>query len=534
LVLASKRGDTHLNYKDMCNSLIMNDSVWYKKVTDNIEYYSYGCPDSRWDLETILGQLDLSSIKSPTIFVDTCCGIDLQEEISKTVVRNLHAVHPEKRLILLGCGVNYNKQYYEKYGLSLDNFEKFDIDRYPFKSIKRDVFTIPHEYGAIKIQDGCGHNCTYCIICKVRPHHTFSYAEIDRQIRTCINNGWTDILLFGTDICLYMYESHDLVDLIQHILNTFSEVTSIKLDSINPGYNRIYDLIDLIKSEPRLQKDLDLAIQSCSDTILKLVGRTHTFSDLKKIIEYAGNDIFIANQLITGLPGETEELFNENVKRIKELNPQLITLCPYSKRKGTKAAEAQDQVPHDIAQKREDILRKMFNTSEETSQSEFNAYKPDIKKDYCHVIYADIYTFDGFVKAYKECEKYYKTKDVVVVYKYDRDKSWHILEPNAKMLLVTFEAKLIADITIDDDLLENLKVEDFADYIPTFVNISFDKLKEKHNENKIINFFKAIKEYNLDDIKKVLRQFIEYGNIYQVNLRELLKQLNISLGEIVS
>ena len=60
-------------YTNICNSLVMNDSIWYKKISDNLEYYSYGCPDSRWDLETIIYQLDLDSIKEPTIFIDTCC-----------------------------------------------------------------------------------------------------------------------------------------------------------------------------------------------------------------------------------------------------------------------------------------------------------------------------------------------------------------------------------------------------------------------------------------------------------------------------
>lgn len=518
----------------MCNSLIMNDSVWYKKITNTVEYYSYGCPDSRWDLETILGQLDLAEINEPTVFVDTCCGIDLQENISKTVVKNLHAVYPKKQLILLGCGVNYDKQFYKKYGLSLNNFEKFDINNYPFKKIDRDIFTIPHDFGTVKIQDGCSHSCTYCIIWKVRPHYTFSYQEIDKQISVCLQNKHTDIFLFGTDICLYMHNGHDLVDLLKHILNSFPDITSLKLDSINPGYERIYDLIDLIKSEPKMQKDLDLAIQSCSDTILKSVGRTHTFADLKKITEYAGDDIFIAHQLITGLPGETNKIFDENVKRIKELNPQLITLCPYSKRKGTVAANNLNQVPHNVAQKREDILRKMFNTSEPVAQYEFNNYKPDIKNNNCHKIFANIYTFDGFIKAFKECQKYYNDeKELVVIYDYNINKSWHTLEPNAKMLIVTFEAKLVANVVIDDYLLENLKIEDFADYIPTFVNISFKKLENKHDENKIIKLFKNIKKYNLGNVKQIIKQFIDCGNIYQIKLHDLAKQLDLSLEEVL-
>ena len=379
------------SYIDICNSLIMNDSIWYKRVSDNLEYYSYGCPDSRWDLETIIYQLDIDSITEPTVMVDTCCGIDLQENISKMLVKNLKEIHPEKNMIITGCGVNYDRDFYKPYGLTLSNQEKFHIENYPFKSMKRDIFLAPHSYGAVKIQDGCYHNCSYCVICKVRPHYTFTFDEIDKQIRTCIDNGWTNILLFGTDICLYYNEDKkDLLDLCKHVLDKFPEITSLKLDQINPEYKKVLKLVDFIKEEPRFQKDLDLAIQSCSDTILKSIKRRYLFDDIQKIIKSGDNKLFFATQLITGLPGETEEMFLESLNNLKKIKPGLITLCAYSKRNDTNAAIAENQVPHDIAKEREHILRETFNTAEYTSQILFDQFRPNLNSN-CHILYADLY-----------------------------------------------------------------------------------------------------------------------------------------------
>lgn len=511
----------------------MNDSIWYSRISDNLEYYSYGCPDSRWDLETIIYQLDMSSITKPTILIDTCCGIDLQENISKMLVKNLADIYPEKQLIIIGCGVNYDRNFFSKYGKVLNNQEKFDMTNYPFKSVKKDIFLAPHVYGAVKIQDGCYQECTYCTICKVRSHFTFTYEEIDKQIRTCINNGWCDILLFGTDICYYHKDGHDLLDLCNHVLKTFPEITSLKLDSINPGYNRIYELIDLIKNEPRFQKDLDLAIQSCSNTILKSVGRTYTYEDIKKITEHAGNDLFIAHQLITGLPGESEELFKESFDNIKKLGPQLITLCPYSKRKGTKAIENPDQVPHDIAKKRELLLRKTFNTAEYSSQIEFNKYRPksfDTRNNY--VISADLYDQKDFKNVFLSCEKC-TNKPIIIRTTYSEDKDWYYFEVTAKMLMVTFGAKIVTSIYITDSILENINIAELANSTPTYLKISFDKLKYQHNKYKIISLFKAIKEYELDNIKDVVSSYLQAGNVYQMDLRELLNNLDISLEEVL-
>lgn len=522
------------SYTDICNSLIMNDSIWYKRISDNLEYYSYGCPDSRWDLETIIYQLDLDSIKEPTVMIDTCCGIDLQENISKMLVKNLKEIHPEKNMILTGCGVNYDRDFYKQYGLALSNQEKFHMENYPFKTIKRDIFLAPHSYGAVKIQDGCYHNCSYCVICKVRPHHTFTFDEIDRQVRTCIDYGWTDILLFGTDICLYYNEDkQDLLDLCKHLLDKFSEITSLKLDSINPEYKRILELVDFIKDEPKFQKDLDLAIQSCSDTVLKSIKRKYTFADIQKIIKRIENKLFIVNQLITGLPGETEEMFQESLENLKKIKPELITLCPYSRRKGTVGYSAPCQIPHDIAKEREHILRETFNTAEYTSQILFDQFKPDLNSD-CHILCADLYDDVSLQDTFKKCEAIADGKQIVVLTDYDRNKNWYPFEVNVKMLIVTFNAKVITNIEITDDILDHVNVAEFANETPTYLNVTFAKLEQKHKKETILSFFKDIKDYRLDDPKKILQSYIQAGNIYQTNLKDVLSQLDLSLEEVVS
>ena len=99
--------------------------------------------------------------------------------------------------------------------------------------------------------------------------------------------------------------------------------------------------------------------------------------------------------------------------------------------------------------------------------------------------------------------------------------------------MVTFGAKIITNIVITDDILDYVNVAEFASSTPTYLDITFDKLKDKHDEDTIVSFFKDVKEYKLDDVVKVLQLYIKAGNIYQANLKNILSQLGLSLEEVV-
>ena len=97
------------DYVTYCNHLIVNDEIFYKKVGDKIELYSYGCPDSIWDLETIAHCIDQDKLDDDIIFIDTCCAIDLPENISKQVVDRITSIYTDKTIYITGCGVEYDR-----------------------------------------------------------------------------------------------------------------------------------------------------------------------------------------------------------------------------------------------------------------------------------------------------------------------------------------------------------------------------------------------------------------------------------------
>lgn len=512
-------------YIKFCNTLLINDEIFYRKFNDKIELYAYGCPDSIWDLEVIASGIDSEKLKEPIIFIDTCAAIDLQEEISKRVVDRLTKIYPDRKIFITGCGVNYEPEYYKDKGICFDNFQKFNLENYNLPLKDNYKFTqANHESGFIKISDGCDLNCSYCAIKNFRPKYMMSYNEIAIQIERSIAAGNTDICLFGTEICSYNYRDMDLVSLIKTILSDFICITSIKLDSINPDYKRINELIKLIKEEPLMQKELDLAIQSCSDSILKRMHRPYTVEQIKNVVKQC-NGLDIQFQLITGFPGETEEEFNESLEVIKELAPNRITLCPFSARTNTEAYAMDNQISHKIAEEREQKLVKAVSngTNQEIEKEglrKFNEYKK--YGDNTNTLYfipkedlvSDLYDTENFVNLFKNLEEFEKQEKYewfnLTNIKFDPDRNIGDLSTNLKLLILRFGARPYIIININDKTIKTNYPKLLTNDITTFVNFKFENL-ETATENEVINFFKTILNCGLSEYWWLKMNFGEHN-----------------------
>lgn len=503
------------DYKNFCNHLIVNDEIFYKKVGDKIELYSYGCPDSIWDLETIAQCIDQEKLEDSLIFVDTCCAIDLQENVSKSVVDRITSIYPDKTIYITGCGVEYDREFYKDKGFLLDNKEKFSFETSYKNIVKKQLepLNTNHINGFVKISDGCSYNCAYCAIKNVRHHRMFSYEEISQQIQKNIEANIYEVCLFGTEICSYNYKGLNLTRLIKKLIIDFPQLTSIKLDTIHPGFNDIDNLIALIHSEDRLPKELDLGIQSCSDTMLKLMRRTYNVERIRHIVEL-GKGLDINFQLIVGFPGETNELFSETLTNLKDLAPDRITLCPFSARKNTEAATMENKVPRHIAEEREHKLVMAVKQSsnqeiEKKSIAEFNSYKPIDIED-CIVYHADLYNKEEFVSIFKKIRDIKTNKDIVVYCTFDPYKEIKELSTNIKLLILTFGVKVITKFKINDDTIKINYPRLLTNDLLTFVEFEFDKL-EKASVDDVITFITDIKECNID-CNNLVSRLGEAGN----------------------
>lgn len=149
-------------------------------------------------------------------------------------------------------------------------------------------------------------------------------------------------------------------------LNEVEGIERYRISSIEPNLITP-EIVDWIASGTKFQRHFHIPLQSGSDTLLRRVGRRYDTELFASRIDYirqamerpGGPKVFFGIDVIVGLPGETEELFQETVSFLERVRPAFIHVFPYSRRPGTRAAEWKDQVQDSIKTERVAILEKL-------------------------------------------------------------------------------------------------------------------------------------------------------------------------------
>ena len=519
---------------------ILKDVYYYhNKINDIVDLYTVGCEVSEWDGEKIVRSMNLDELEQETVIINTCAVTDLAQKASEKVVERLTHIYPNKKFFITGCGVDYNKGYYDKYGTALTNEEKFKIENYGI-SARHGNFNLPlnihRNVGTVKIEDGCYNNCAYCVIHKIRPHYMMPYEKIHAQIEALLSQGKKNIQLIGTEVSSYNSDGMHLTELCMKILEDFPEIDNVVMGAIDPASNEVDKLIELMKIEPRIYNTLYLCTQSCSDTILKAMNRRHDSNRLRELNRLADGKVNFVYQFIIGFPGETEELFQESVDLVKELKPVDYDTIPFSPRKGTPAYDMPNQVPLEVIERREQILydtikeytrendfetNRAFAIFEKDNFDKFNAFRPKNLKD-CIVFHRDLYNTDNLYNLFNILPGYEKEKrDIVILTDYDENKDKNDLDVNIKLLTMTFGIKVITKIKVNDEVLNylvnepytrfNFNPANFSFRIATFVEFDFDKLLTS-SEDDVVKLFKITQTNSLDDLDNMACKLVRAGN----------------------
>ena len=519
---------------------ILKDVYYYhNKINDIVDLYTVGCEVSEWDGEKIVRSMNLDELEQETVIINTCAVTDLAQKASEKVVERLTHIYPNKKFFITGCGVDYNKGYYDKYGTALGNEEKFKIENYGV-SARHGNFNLPlnihRNVGTVKIEDGCYNNCAYCVIHKIRTHYMMPYEKIHAQIEALLSQGKKNIQLIGTEVSSYNSDGMHLTELCKKILEDFPEIDNVVMGAIDPASSEVDKLIELMKVEPRIYNTLYLCTQSCSDTILKAMNRRHDSNRLRELSRLADGKVNFVYQFIIGFPGETEELFQESVDLVKELKPVDYDTIPFSPRKGTPAYDMPSQVPLEVIERREQILydtikeytrnndfetNRAFAVFEKDNFDKFNAFRPKNLKD-CIVFHRDLYNTDNLYNLFNILPGYEKEKrDIVILTDYDENKDKNDLDVNIKLLTMTFGVKVITRIKVNDEVLNflvnepytrfNFNPANFSFRIATFVEFDFDKLLTS-SEDDVVKLFRIAQTNSLDDLDNMACKLVRAGN----------------------
>ena len=223
----------------------------------------------------------------------------------------------------------------------------------------------------LKVQDGCDNFCAYCTVPFARGRsRNIPICEAVRQAREIAASGIREIVLTGVNTGDFgRTTGESFLDLLK-ALNAVDGIERYRISSIEP--NLLTDEISAwLASGTKFLPHFHIPLQTGSDTLLKKVGRrydTALFASRIDTIrrhwkEATGLDgtVFFGIDVIVGLPGETEELFEETYRFLAErIRPAYLHIFPYSRRSGTRAAVMPDQVQDRIKTARVERLWKPF------------------------------------------------------------------------------------------------------------------------------------------------------------------------------
>ena len=223
----------------------------------------------------------------------------------------------------------------------------------------------------LKVQDGCNYYCTYCTIPIARGRsRNGSIASIVAQAREVAAQGGKEIVLTGVNTGDFGRSTgEDFFSLIQ-ALDQVEGIERYRISSIEPNL-LTEEIIDFCAASRRFMPHFHIPLQSGSDEVLRLMRRHYDSRLFASRIDYIRRvmpDAFIGVDVIVGMRGETEELFEESYRFIEAQDVSQLHVFSYSERPGTRAL----QIPHIVkSEEKHQRSQRLLALSEEKRKAHY-------------------------------------------------------------------------------------------------------------------------------------------------------------------
>ena len=414
---------------------------------------NFGCRAARADGEAIAGHLRAFAERQPfaadVVVVNTCSVTAEADRAARAFIRRTHRWNPAARIVVTGCyaqrapqelaampGVaavvgNSHKAFAPEIAFHLAQGANqpatlppslvpvasllsasapqatpiWADDRFAHSFLEEaqlapGVQTRPN----LKIQEGCGNRCTFCVIPQTRgPSKSLPHAVVLRRVDDFVASGGNELVLsginlgrWGRDLCsglgresLAGPRRESLSDLIRAIL-TRTALPRLRLSSIEPmDWNE--ELIGLLRefggrhqSGGRLARHAHLPLQSGCDAVLRRMHRRyrpwHYADKVSALLGAAGPDLTLGADVMAGFPGETDREFEETLSFVRTLPFGYLHLFPFSPRPGTPgwALHAASPVPPAAVEERMAALRALAAEKTRVHRSRFIGRELDV------------------------------------------------------------------------------------------------------------------------------------------------------------
>jgi threonylcarbamoyladenosine tRNA methylthiotransferase MtaB len=237
----------------------------------------------------------------------------------------------------------------------------------------------------LKIQEGCGNRCSFCVIPQTRgSSKSLAAATVFRHVEEFVAAGGQELVLsginlgrWGRDFSSSEPSPRTLAELVRHLLEC-TGLPRLRLSSIEP-MDWDSDLIALMREfgGRRLARHAHLPLQSGSDAVLRRMFRRyrpwHYVEKIEALLGAAGPDLTIGADVMVGFPGETDAEFAQTLDFVRNLPFGYLHLFPFSPRPGTRAwpLHAESAVPHAVVADRMAALRSLAAQKSRTHRERF-------------------------------------------------------------------------------------------------------------------------------------------------------------------
>ncbi len=338
---------------------------------NKINVVTLGCSKNVYDSEVLMGQLRASNKEvvheeeGNIVVINTCGFINNAKEESINTILEFVQKKEEglvDKVFVTGCLSERYKPDLQKEIPNVDEYfgttelpgllKALGAD-YKHELIGERITTTPKNYAYFKIAEGCDRPCSFCAIPIMRgKHRSTPMEDLVTEAEKLAAKGVKELILIAQDLTYYgldLYKERALARLLRKLAGV-EGIEWIRLHYAFPtGFPM--DVLEVMRTEPKICNYLDIPLQHISDSILKSMRRGTTKAKTTKLLEEfraAVPEMAIRTTLIVGYPGETEEDFQTLKQWVKEMRFERLGCFTYSHEENTHAYNLEDDVPEDV------------------------------------------------------------------------------------------------------------------------------------------------------------------------------------------
>ncbi|EAI8646944.1 TPA: tRNA (N(6)-L-threonylcarbamoyladenosine(37)-C(2))-methylthiotransferase MtaB [Campylobacter lari] len=345
-------------------------------MKQKVYFKTFGCRTNIYDTQLIKTYIKDHEIvqneqEADVIIINSCTVTNGADSGLRTYINSVKK--NGVKVILTGCGaISKGKDFFDKkevFGvlgasnkskineLIMSKKEFYEIGDLKFIDTKIVSDYENHTKAFVKIQEGCDFACSYCIIPSVRgKSRSIPSDEIIKQIKLLAQNGYSEVVLTGTNIGSYGLKDKTTLGKLLQEIGKINGIKRVRLGSLEPA--QIDDSFKEILDEPWLERHLHIALQHTHEKMLRIMRRrSHTQNDLALFNELSQKGFALGTDFIVAHPGESELIWQEALENFKHFKLTHIHAFIFSPRDGTHSASMKERINGEIAKERLNILK---------------------------------------------------------------------------------------------------------------------------------------------------------------------------------